>query len=448
MNKKEYLAKLRMYLQGLPISEIEDIISDYEEHFNVGISKGKSEEEIAKELGDPKEVAQSYLNNSEVSLQTNFEENKRKNNKKWLGIAAGIVIVVLFISIITSITAVQKNMKFSSDILNISSNGDLVRIGTNGIEVKDGHTHVKIGMNGIEVKDKGNEVNIGRDGVKIKDANNSTFKSSIFNFFRSNKENLKWHEVDEEKFEKIEGIKNISIASPFVDIKVNTENRDDVRIYYHGKMKTNVVPELVTKNDNENLAIELKISNNSYSVTDANVVLEVYIPTSFNGNINFTSSSGDIFVKEIDGKSFSFVTSSGDVFVENLKGKDINVSTSSGDMNLNKLMANVVNISSSSGNIKTSNLTGNLIVNTSSGDISIEDITSEDVKIATSSGDISISFNDNANYNINGYTSSGDFIPNKNMVVEENQKGRFLATIGEGIYSMKIQTSSGDVIFK
>lgn len=34
------------------------------------------------------------------------------------------------------------------------------------------------------------------------------------------------------------------------------------------------------------------------------------------------------------------------------------------------------------------------------------------------------------------------------MLVEENQKGRFKASIGKGLYSMEIKTSSGDVIFK
>ena len=55
MNRKEFIDKLKLYLQGMPESEIQDILSDYEEHFNIGISKGKSEEEIANELGEPKD---------------------------------------------------------------------------------------------------------------------------------------------------------------------------------------------------------------------------------------------------------------------------------------------------------------------------------------------------------------------------------------------------------
>lgn len=60
MSKKEYLDRLRISLQGLPTDELEDILSDYNEHFDIGISKGKSEEEISNELGDPREVASNY----------------------------------------------------------------------------------------------------------------------------------------------------------------------------------------------------------------------------------------------------------------------------------------------------------------------------------------------------------------------------------------------------
>lgn len=61
MRKYEFLRILEIYLKGLPQDEIRDIISDYEEHFDIGLSKGKTGEEISKELGDPKEIAENYV---------------------------------------------------------------------------------------------------------------------------------------------------------------------------------------------------------------------------------------------------------------------------------------------------------------------------------------------------------------------------------------------------
>lgn len=56
MNKEEYLKKLTKLVKKLPKEDREDILSDYEEHFRIGIEKGRSEEEISKALGDPKTV--------------------------------------------------------------------------------------------------------------------------------------------------------------------------------------------------------------------------------------------------------------------------------------------------------------------------------------------------------------------------------------------------------
>lgn len=47
------------------IDEIEDIISEYEEHFNFKLEEGFTEEEIAKKLSSPKEIAKEYVPKAE-----------------------------------------------------------------------------------------------------------------------------------------------------------------------------------------------------------------------------------------------------------------------------------------------------------------------------------------------------------------------------------------------
>lgn len=57
MNKDEYLEKLTRLLKDMSKEDKEDILLDYEEHFMVGLEKGRTEEEISKALGDPETVA-------------------------------------------------------------------------------------------------------------------------------------------------------------------------------------------------------------------------------------------------------------------------------------------------------------------------------------------------------------------------------------------------------
>lgn len=57
MNKKEFLNELKEHLVGLSKDDVKEIIEDYEEHFKVGKKKKRKEFEIAKSLGNPKEIA-------------------------------------------------------------------------------------------------------------------------------------------------------------------------------------------------------------------------------------------------------------------------------------------------------------------------------------------------------------------------------------------------------
>ncbi|WP_461421171.1 DUF1700 domain-containing protein [Gudongella sp.] len=61
MTRNEYLSKLKSYLSDLREGELREILLDYEEHFNIGREKGKTDDEISAELGSPKEVAESIL---------------------------------------------------------------------------------------------------------------------------------------------------------------------------------------------------------------------------------------------------------------------------------------------------------------------------------------------------------------------------------------------------
>jgi len=63
MNKKDFINKLSSYLAGVPVEERQDVINDFEDHFKEGIAEGRTEEEIAESLGDPKALANQFKAN-------------------------------------------------------------------------------------------------------------------------------------------------------------------------------------------------------------------------------------------------------------------------------------------------------------------------------------------------------------------------------------------------
>ncbi|WP_042144405.1 HAAS domain-containing protein [Paucisalibacillus sp. EB02] len=61
MNKEQFLTKLNDSLKRLPSTEREDILQDFREHFEVGLSKGNTEEEITSGLGSPQQIAKEMV---------------------------------------------------------------------------------------------------------------------------------------------------------------------------------------------------------------------------------------------------------------------------------------------------------------------------------------------------------------------------------------------------
>ncbi|TPM38668.1 DUF1700 domain-containing protein [Mesorhizobium sp. B2-3-4] len=53
MNRDAFLVSLRSSLAGMPPGEVAEIAADYAAHFDEAQASGRSEEEVAKALGDP-----------------------------------------------------------------------------------------------------------------------------------------------------------------------------------------------------------------------------------------------------------------------------------------------------------------------------------------------------------------------------------------------------------
>ncbi|MDW7659385.1 MAG: DUF1700 domain-containing protein [Bacillota bacterium] len=61
MNKHQFMSNLQNALSPLDPAAVTDIMADFEEHFAAGSGRGKTEEAIAAELGDPIEIGRQYV---------------------------------------------------------------------------------------------------------------------------------------------------------------------------------------------------------------------------------------------------------------------------------------------------------------------------------------------------------------------------------------------------
>ena len=81
MNETEFLDLLRYYFRNAKTDEVNEILSDYESHFEEGKKRGLSEEEIAKELGSPKDIYDSFQSEGVVDEKTKGSQIKETAQK-------------------------------------------------------------------------------------------------------------------------------------------------------------------------------------------------------------------------------------------------------------------------------------------------------------------------------------------------------------------------------
>lgn len=57
----DFLTELEKSLGKMSAAEKQEIIADYREHFEIGFEAGKTKEQIAAQLGEPRELAKMYV---------------------------------------------------------------------------------------------------------------------------------------------------------------------------------------------------------------------------------------------------------------------------------------------------------------------------------------------------------------------------------------------------
>lgn len=92
MKRQDYINELKQQLQGLPQSEIADIVRDQEELISDALAAGRTEESILKSLGDPSELARALK--AEVIIEQASEEKKLGRQLKGAFGAVGALLLL------------------------------------------------------------------------------------------------------------------------------------------------------------------------------------------------------------------------------------------------------------------------------------------------------------------------------------------------------------------
>jgi uncharacterized membrane protein len=95
--KAAFLAELRAGLRGVPAACIQDVLSDYEAHFTEAAREGRSDEEVARALGDPLLLADEWRAEAQVASW----ERRATASAGWRVLSAAVARGVLHASLAT-----------------------------------------------------------------------------------------------------------------------------------------------------------------------------------------------------------------------------------------------------------------------------------------------------------------------------------------------------------
>ncbi|GFZ30305.1 hypothetical protein CSC2_08310 [Clostridium zeae] len=190
MRKDEFMREMEVNLDKVSESERKEILYDYEEHFRIAKENGKADEEICMELGDPKEIANSYKDsfkdknslseyrNESVKVMPISKYSDMRRSVGVFAIAAGMIIMIFTIhSIFSGHRSSVKNASVNQirigdkNIDQSGVHGDGISIDKDGISMPG----LTINDDGISAEDvnidskgiSGPEFKIDKDGVKI-----------------------------------------------------------------------------------------------------------------------------------------------------------------------------------------------------------------------------------------------------------------------------------------
>lgn len=88
MNKEEFLGQLKSALKSLPTRELDEITADYQEHFDESAAHGRTGEETATALGNPRRLAREHL--SDTFYYHWQYQSHPISFVKWLLVSAGL----------------------------------------------------------------------------------------------------------------------------------------------------------------------------------------------------------------------------------------------------------------------------------------------------------------------------------------------------------------------
>lgn len=435
MKKEEYMGALASALAGFDEELVQEIVSDYEERFRVGLENGKTEEQVIAELGSIKdlveelsEMQQGATGADKTTADSSDTEQKteqnQENNDTYSGQSGTYYQDKSFAE--TFDAAMKKFGKVFDSVMKEA---------------------------GKAIEDAAEKIEFHFEEAKRN--HYYTYNGDGSYTYEGSEKDAEGEPNVEQTAEGSAGCRRMVVDADLADVTFHaTQEAQPKAVCHYYSHKTAMLYPFYAKQEGDTFYVGVRRNQDSekksgffrFSMSPS-VEIELYLPEGVvlveggstsgdfvmngvapaelvlhtkSGDINtnqlvcnrisMETMSGDITLINTIAKATSLATKSGDCNVEHLEGVDgvatLNIGTASGDANVKHVKAVTAEIGTASGDVDAVALMcTETRVHTASGDICVVDCTGEFLEAGAASGDIRVKAACKR-YSIN--TSSGD----------------------------------------
>lgn len=358
MNKIEYLAALKEALKDTDKEIMDEIIADYEEHFQAGIENGKSEEQICEELGSiedlVKEIKEVYSTeqNTKQEDKSQQEEQTKKESFHF------------------------KFDNFSFDNINGDTIGDAINSALNSAGEAISEIDVKaIGRSFKSAMDQaaytmGNFADSFMKGAEQEHNSFNTRKAkgtseNVTKTYGADGQETMTVDKDETVQEENEQTAepkqesnrpvNLIIDGISADIIVKKSETDQLKLQYvnKGNERQKQIFEFYSYREGDTVYAGIRrVGRSVFMMNGISKTLTIYVELPDNMKlVQLKTANSDIEVTNCLTETIAMNSASGNLTIQDTKVKECQLKTASGSVNLSNVVSDKIKAQSLSGNV-------------------------------------------------------------------------------------------------
>lgn len=454
MNKIEYLKALKEALRDIDESVMEEIVSDYEEHFQVGIEKGKSEEEICEDLGSiddlVEEIKGVYNTDSKEDKKESDDQadSKNKKFKDWhfninnidsekIGDAINSALdsageAISKIDVIEISHTLKSTLGQATSSINNFADNYLKNQGTGPFDfnkrnaegykenVSKSYDDSEEPMNSGDASKSSvsydAEPTVETSDCAQADTENKAGKAETTGSEEGRMESCAesseeaHKECCEESREKpvtggdeseAENIKNagkglnLIIDGICADVNIQKSSNDKINISYenNGNERQKQMYEFYSYKEGNTVYAGIRRVGKAvflFNLKLYSININVEIPENMS-NVNIKTASGDIKITNVNSDRIVAATASGEVLINRIYTTDFRIKCSSGDIKLDDVNSIQLNASTESGDVKANNIEAKFLsLKSTSGDVAARNLKADIIDNSSLSGNLDI----------------------------------------------------------